>query len=96
MLQSHGITGGEIDYESGPYLVSIPAGQKNTLISVPITDDDILERNETFTLFINKQSLPDHVIVDNPNEAMVTILDDDGKNIIKIEAIILAAVFINK
>ena len=55
-----------------------------------------MERNETFTLFINEQSLPIHVNVGNPNEAMVTILDDDGKNIIKIKAIILAVAFINK
>ena len=36
-------TGGGDDYVSGPYSVTIPAGQTNASVDVPITDDNIYE-----------------------------------------------------
>ena len=47
--------------------------------NIPITDDDILEGNENFTLTINPSSLPNSVFVGNPGQATVTIVDDDGE-----------------
>ena len=70
-----------MDYDSGPYTVIIPAGQTTATFDVPITDDMILEGNENFMLTINGTSLPDSVTPGNPDEATVTIVDDDRKYI---------------
>ena len=45
---------------------------------IPITDDIIFEGNESFTLTIDP-SLPTFVSVGTPDEATVTIVDDDRK-----------------
>ena len=50
-------------------------------ISIAITDDDIFEGNENFTLTIDSDSLPSFVTIRNPGEATVTILDDDRKKL---------------
>ena len=46
---------------------------------IPITNDDLLEGNETFTLTFNPLLLPNDVIVGHPAEATVTITDGAGK-----------------
>ena len=46
---------------------------------VPITNDDVLESNEDFTLTINSSSLPDGVTRGNPGSATVNIRNDDGE-----------------
>ena len=79
LLQVYYVTGGGVDYESGPYTVVIPAGETRFPFAVPITDDDVLEGNENFNLTINASSLPNCVIVTNPYQATVTIVDNDGK-----------------
>ena len=66
-----------MDYTSGPYTVTIPAGQTTATFNVPITDDIVLEGDENFKLTIN-QTLPDGVTHGDPSEATVTIVDDDG------------------
>ena len=68
-----------MDYTSGPYTVTFPAGQTTATFNVPINDDDILEGNENFMLAINETTLPDDVTHGNPGEATVTIVDDDRK-----------------
>ena len=68
-----------MDYTSGPYTVTFPAGQTTATFNVPITDNMILEGNENFMLTINSSSLPDNVTRSTPGEATVTIVDDDGK-----------------
>ena len=68
-----------MDYTSGPYTVTFPAGQTTATFNVPITDDMILEGDENFMLIIDETSLPDDVTRSNPGEATVTIVDDDGK-----------------
>ena len=68
-----------MDYTSGPYTVTFPAGQTTATFNVPITDDTILEGDENFMLIIDETSLPDDVTRGNPDEATVTIVDDDGK-----------------
>jgi len=47
--------------------------------NVHIMDDEILESDEMFRLSIKSNSLPNSVSVDDPNEATVTIVDDDCK-----------------
>jgi len=46
---------------------------------VPITDDNILEGSENFMLTIDQSSLPTNVNRGDPDEATVTIVDDDCK-----------------
>ena len=66
-----------MDYDSGPYTVTFPAGVTTATFNVPINDDNILEGNENFMLTINETSLPTGVTRGTPAEAIVTIVDDD-------------------
>ena len=70
-----------IDYDSGPYTVVIPAGNDTGILDVSITDDDMLEKNETFQLSIESTSLPSKVFPSrrdrNPSMTTVYIIDDD-------------------
>ena len=68
-----------MDYGSGPYIVTIPAGVTSVPFDVPITDDDTLEVNENFTFTIDPSTLPTDVTVGSPDQATVTIVDDDRK-----------------
>ena len=70
------ITGGGVDYVSGPFSVTIPAGQINVSFDVPITDDNIYEENESFRLAIVQSSTLDCVQVGRPRRATVVIGDD--------------------
>ena len=67
------------DYSAGPYSVTISAGLIETSYDIHITNDDLLEENETFYLFINPSILPRDVIVGDINQAEITIINDDGK-----------------
>ena len=68
-----------MDYTSGPYTVTFPAGQTNATFNIPINDDDILEGDENFMLTIISSSLPIGITHGTPCEATVTIMNDDGK-----------------
>ena len=67
-----------MDYTSGPYSVTFPAGVISVPFNISINDDNIFEENENFTLTINS-SLPTGVMVGNPGQATVTIVDNDCK-----------------
>ena len=67
-----------MDYTSGPYTVTFPAGQTTATFNVPITGDNISEENENFMLTIN-QTLPDGVTRSTPGEATVIIVDEERK-----------------
>ena len=67
-----------MDYTSGPYSVTFPARVTSVPFSISINDDNILEENENFTLTINL-SLPTGVMVGNPGQATMTIVDNDRK-----------------
>ena len=73
-------TAGE-DYtiESADLTVTIPAGAPmEQCIPVGIVNDEVaLEGEETFQFFFD--TLPEGVVAGEPNEALVTILDNDGK-----------------
>ena len=49
---------------------------------IAINDDDVLESIENFMLTINPSSLPTNVTVGSPGQATVTIVDDDGKQLL--------------
>ena len=75
---SNNVTDGGVDYDSGIYNVTIPAGQTSVPFDVPINNDTIFEGNEDFNLTIIPNTLPDGVTRGNPDTATVTIRDDDG------------------
>ena len=56
-----------------------PADTTTASLSISIDNDNIVEMNETFSLTINSSS--DVTVVD-PDEAVVTIVDDDSEWII--------------
>ena len=68
-----------MDYTSGPYNVTFPAGQTTATFDVPINDDNILEGNENFMITISPSSLPSGVFVGDPDKATVIIVDNDCK-----------------
>ena len=71
-----------MDYGSGPYTVTIPAGTTSVPFNIPINDDMILEGNEDFMLTIIPSSLPTNVSVSSPDQATVTIVDVGSKQIV--------------
>ena len=74
---SNNVTGGGVDYDSGPYTVTFTAGQTSIPFNVPINDDNISENNEQFDLIID--SIPSFVSFADPRQTTVTILDNDRK-----------------
>ena len=75
---SNNVTGG-VDYTAGPYDVTIAAGETSVSFNVPITDDNTLELDETFTLNVNPSLLPAQVTVGSTGASTVTITNDDSK-----------------
>jgi len=73
------ITGGGVDYNSGPYTVPFPAGVTSVSFDVPINNDNIVENNETFNLTILSSS-SNKVTLGSSVEATVTIFDRDCKH----------------
>ena len=75
------IVGNNVDYDSGPYTVIIPAGNENVMFDVSIIDDNQLEMNETFELSIESTSLSSRVFPGTstslPSTTTVYIINDD-------------------
>ena len=77
---SNNFTDGGVDYDSGIYTITFPAGVTIISFDVPINDDDILESNEDFSINIRSgHRLPDGVTLGSIDKATVTILDNEGK-----------------
>ena len=55
-----------------------PAGETNVSFDVTITNDNVLENNETFNLTIVGESLPNNVTVGKISQTTVTIVNDGG------------------
>ena len=68
-----------MDYGSGPYIVTIPAGMTMFPFDIPINNDDTYEGIEDFMITIDPTTLPDNVTVGTPGEATVNIMDDDSE-----------------
>ena len=73
------LTGGGVDYDSGPFDITFPAGETLAVFNVSIIDDNIVEDNENFTLSINSSSLPNEVTTASQVFAVVTIVDYDSE-----------------
>ena len=74
------ISDGE-DYTGGDYPVIFPAGSTKESFSIPITNDDIFETDETFflTLVIPPPAQAIGVMRGDPYVATVTIRNDEGE-----------------
>ena len=68
-----------MDYTSGPYIVTFPAGVTIVIFDVPIIDDMISEDVENFMLTINQISLPTDVSRGTLVKATVNIVDNERK-----------------
>ena len=73
------LTGGGVDYKSGPYFITFPAGVTRVSFVVVITNDNVLEGDEKFSLSIDRRTMQPYQRVHNSNQVTVTIYDDDGK-----------------
>jgi len=78
--RSNNVTGGGVDYDSGPYTVTFTAGQTSASFKLPINDDNVLENTEYFGLSIIFQSLPTSVNA-IPSQATVFIAGNVGKHL---------------
>jgi len=76
------VTGGGVDYDSGPYNVTFPAGMTSIPFDVPINYDLICEEDEELHLDIDSSSLPSFTTVANPQQATLTIISDDCKHVL--------------
>jgi len=73
------VTGGD-DYQAGPYTVTLTAGMTSVSGQVTtLSNDNIFEGNETFTLIINETLLPNRVETRNDCVLDITIVDIDSK-----------------
>ena len=66
-----------MDYTSGPYTVTFPAGITMIAFDVPINDDMIFEVDENFMLTINGTSLATGITCTTPGQATVTIAGNE-------------------
>ena len=69
----------DVDYESGPFNVTIPAGEISVVFNISIIDDNIFERNESFSLSINSSFPICETLSPSDCVITVTILDNDGE-----------------
>ena len=59
--------------------VTFAPGTMIATFTVDITDDSMVEPNENFIINIDQSSLPDGVVVVDPSQVTVTIVDNDGE-----------------
>ena len=76
----YNVTGGGVDYNSGPYNVTFPAGVTRASFNITINNDDVLEDGETFNLIIAEDSLPENVTLGTPYLTVVTIYNIGGSS----------------
>ena len=74
---------------SGPYTVVFQPGQKTAILMVTTEDDSIAELTEYFTVMISSTSLPDKIVVGDPDTSYVTILDNDSEYTVKLVTFLL-------
>ena len=69
------------DYDLGRNVLNItfPAGTTCAPFDIPIVDDILSEANETFTISIINSSLPFGLKLEGPDNAVLTIVDNDCK-----------------
>ena len=64
------------DYGSGLYPVIFPTNTTTASLNISINNDNIVEMNETFSLTITP---PNDIMTVDPDNAVVTIVDDDSE-----------------
>jgi len=69
---------GNVDYNTGPYNVTLLAGNTTGILNIILNDDNLLERIEEFNLTIDISSLSGDIFPGNHIEALVVIMDNDG------------------
>ena len=69
---------GNVDYISGPYNVTVLAGNTTGFLNVTLIDDVLLEKSEKFDLTIRLSSLPVGIFLGKCIKASVVIIDNDG------------------
>ena len=63
------------DYNSKNYTVEIPASRRSVVsVNVSVIDDNVFEGNENFTLTL---TVPTGILVGEPGQIIVVIIDDD-------------------
>jgi len=69
------------DCQLGIYNVTLAARMSSVLVNITIKDDTILEPKEDFKLtIISTSPQKDTLIIGSPDEAVVTIIDNNGKH----------------
>ena len=72
----HIVGGMDFSIPQQPYLV-ISAGLSKNCVNISLTDDSVLEQNETFTIEI--ESMDSRIIPDaSRSTTTITIVDDDS------------------
>ena len=74
------IVGRNVDYYSGPYNVTVLAGNTTGFLNIMLNDDKLLEETEKFNLTIDLSSFPVGIFPGNYTEALVVIMDNDGNH----------------
>jgi len=70
------------DFVGAPVTIIIPPGDTSMVVSIPVIDDMLVERNERFDVVLQPQG--NEVIIGDPGKAEVIIVNDDGECIIKL------------
>jgi len=73
-------SGGNVDYKSGPYNVTVLARNTTGLLSIMLNDDELLESTEEFNLTIDLSSFPVGIFPGSHIKALVVVVDNDGNN----------------
>ena len=67
------------DYTMRLYNVTFPVNVTTRSVDIPVCDDRVFEGDESFSVLIVSNSLPDNVINGTVDQATVIIVDDDCK-----------------
>lgn len=68
------------DFEKGPLNVTIPKGERIADYCFDIINDTMLEDDKAFVLQINSNTLHSDIVLMDPEEATITIKDDECKH----------------
>jgi len=63
----------------GLYNVTFPANVTTQLLDIPVCNDEVFESNESFSISVVSNSLPDNVMDGSFSQATIVIVDDDSK-----------------
>ena len=73
---NYSITGGDDYYKHESFNITIPTYQNGTLLNISISDDNVFEGNESFSITVKSFTQPNRVL---GKTVMITIVDDDSE-----------------